>query len=136
MPYLELDIDSYEDCFKQVPGVEVVYAEYFGSYQGEFLCKIKKDGQELYISDGYGSCSGCDAFQAEFGWGTYYDDSGDGPSLEERLEHERERARKFAFSYIESALPKEQMIALLKKEIEEGAWGDTQAALDKILGEL
>ena len=37
----------------------------FGSYQGEWVAKI---GHDRYIIGSYGSCSGCDTFEAEFGW--------------------------------------------------------------------
>jgi hypothetical protein len=47
---------------------ETIYYHEFGSYQGEWLL-VSKDDDNYFIYKGYyGSCSGCDPFQAEFGW--------------------------------------------------------------------
>ena len=121
MPYLENEPSSYEEAFACVEGVTVEWAEYYGSYQGNFLCKIQKAGETLYIYDSYGSCSGCDSFQAEFGWSTYYYES-EGVTQEERLAHVKQRMAKWSFSYIESALPLQQMMNYLQNEC--GQWDD------------
>lgn len=39
----------------------------FGSYQGDWLARVSFQGKEGYVVGAYGSCSGCDAFEAEFG---------------------------------------------------------------------
>lgn len=40
-----------------------------GSYQGVWLAKVTTpDGSEGWVYGYYGSCSGCDAFEAEFGF--------------------------------------------------------------------
>lgn len=50
-------------------GVKVLGFEQFGSYQGEWWAKIEfPDHQVGFVNGGYGSCSGCDAFEAEFGY--------------------------------------------------------------------
>ena len=92
---------SYEDCIAMFPGVSNVKAQYFGSYQGQFLCSFEKDGEMWFLWDYYGSCSGCDSFEAEFG---YRDDVTD------------EKVVEFARSYVESACPKGQLVARLEKE--------------------
>ena len=46
-------------------GAEVLAFKTFGSYQGDWIAKIKLNGEILWIHDYYGSCSGCDAFQSE-----------------------------------------------------------------------
>lgn len=49
-------------------GHELIYFEKYGSYQGEWLMVSFLD-DEYYIWKGwYGSCSGCDAYEAEFSW--------------------------------------------------------------------
>lgn len=41
----------------------------FGSYQGEWMAHVTlPDGRTGVIMGYYGSCSGCDAFEAEFGY--------------------------------------------------------------------
>lgn len=47
----------------EAAGVEVEEFREFGSYQGTWIA-ILKDGR--VVEGSYGSCSGCDAFQAEF----------------------------------------------------------------------
>jgi hypothetical protein len=103
-----VSVSSYEGCIAQFPGVEVIEAKYYGSYQGEFLCKIKKDGEVLYIHDWYGSCSGCDSFEREF------DYEYDGVP--------KEKAVEFARPYVDAALPRDQMLAYLYKN--SGDWDD------------
>lgn len=81
-------------------GQEPVLYQTFGSYQGEWLM-LAKDAEHYYVyKDWYGSCSGCDSFEGEFG----YDE-----------EVTRERAAKFAEGYrpfIE--IPKETMRGLVR----------------------
>jgi hypothetical protein len=44
-------------CFKE-----------FGSYQGDWYALVTYKGEKGWVTGAYGSCSGCDAFQHEFGW--------------------------------------------------------------------
>ena len=55
---------SYQEAI-EAAGVKVLAFESFGSYQGDWFAKV--DGG--YVWGTYGSCTGCDAFEAEFGWG-------------------------------------------------------------------
>lgn len=49
---------------------EVLYYHEFGSYQGEWILLARDKARTYYIYTGYyGSCSGCDSFEAEFGYG-------------------------------------------------------------------
>jgi hypothetical protein len=95
---------SYEMAFAAVPDCQVVWAEYFGSYQGRFLAKIVYKGETLYLHDWYGSCSGCDSFEAEFGW-----DDDSKPDYQERL-------AAFGLPYVESALPLNNILTALRAE--------------------
>lgn len=65
---------------RQVP----IYYEEFGSYQGEWLMLARGDKDFLFYKGSYGSCSGCDSYEAEIS-------SSDGVSMEQ--------ARKFAADY-------------------------------------
>lgn len=49
-------------------GATVHDYEAFGSYQGDWLAKVTYEGKTGWIKGSYGSCSGCDALQAEFGY--------------------------------------------------------------------
>lgn len=59
---------SYEAAL-WATGVKVLGYETFGSYQGDWWAKVEFPNHQVgFIHDYYGSCSGCDAFEAEFGW--------------------------------------------------------------------
>lgn len=64
--YIECDwdINNYKWAL-EVAGATVLAFSDFGSYQGDWLAKVEWDGKTGWIKDYYGSCSGCDAFQAE-----------------------------------------------------------------------
>lgn len=88
----------------------------FGSYQGTFMALLN-DGR--IIEGSYGSCSGCDAFEAEFDY-----DSEDQPDYKKRL-------AEFGAGYLNSACPLEQMIDIYKKKAEgEYAWDDDKEILE------
>ena len=53
----------------EAAGCKVLQFEEFGSYQGEWLALVTHNGETGVVHGYYGSCSGCDAFEAEFGWG-------------------------------------------------------------------
>ena len=58
---------GYQWCL-EMAGARVIAYEEFGSYQGDWLAKVEYKGKVGWIHDYYGSCSGCDAFQAETGY--------------------------------------------------------------------
>ena len=113
---------SYEDAIAKVPGVTVEWAKYFGSYQGRFCAKLKIDGKDTpeYVMDYYGSCSGCDSYEASFG---YSDDPTDDQLIS------------FATPYVEAALPLDDAIRELMPK--PGQWYDTEdkEMLDYILAD-
>lgn len=45
-------------------GVDVVDSVYSGDYQGDLFMIVERDGKYGYAVTGYGSCSGCDAYEA------------------------------------------------------------------------
>lgn len=49
-------------------GATVHEFQEFGSYQGDWYAFVSYDGEHGFIHDYYGSCSGCDAFEAEVGY--------------------------------------------------------------------
>jgi len=55
---------AHEEALK-LAGFEVHAFAEFGSYQGDFLAKITYKGRDGYIHDYFGSCSFCDALEAE-----------------------------------------------------------------------
>jgi hypothetical protein len=56
---------SYEMTLEKA-GAKVFAYKTFGDYQGTWLAFVKYNGNKGIIEGSYGSCSGCDSFQAEF----------------------------------------------------------------------
>lgn len=55
---------SYEGLIQSCD-VEIILIEEDDDYQGDSLCVLKdRDGKYGFLIFGWGSCSGCDAFQA------------------------------------------------------------------------
>jgi hypothetical protein len=49
-------------------GAEVIEFTSFGSYQGKWMALVDYNGERGIVTGYYGSCSGCDAYEAEFGY--------------------------------------------------------------------
>lgn len=61
-------------------GAEVIDFKEIGSYQGTWGAIVNFQGQRSLVTGAYGSCSGCDAYQSQFGWSDddpYYDQETD-----------------------------------------------------------
>ena len=54
----------------EAAGAKVINFEQFGDYQGTWYALVEYNGQKGIVEGSYGSCSGCDAFEAEFSYGT------------------------------------------------------------------
>jgi len=53
----------------EAAGATVLAYESFGSYQGDWFALVVYGGKTFWVHGSYGSCSGCDAFCAEFDFG-------------------------------------------------------------------
>jgi hypothetical protein len=62
---------SYQKAM-EAAGATVLDFESFGSYQGEWWARVRHEGSEFWVNGSYGSCSGCDAFESEFGYGSHH----------------------------------------------------------------
>jgi hypothetical protein len=58
---------SYQNALSAA-GAEIHEFKEFGSYQGEWFALVTYNGEKGWVQGCYGSCSGCDSFEAEFGW--------------------------------------------------------------------
>lgn len=56
---------GYLQCLEKA-GAKVLDFKEFGSYQGDWLAFVQYMGETGIVQGSYGSCSGCDAFLAEF----------------------------------------------------------------------
>jgi hypothetical protein len=115
----------------EAAGATVLAFDEFGDYQGTWLAKVTV-GEELRLVTGsYGSCSGCDAFQAEFDFRShnhgdryvYPDDPADhDPSCEECARYSRELAE-FGRRYLDDPVDP----AVARKRFEEEREWDSEA---------
>jgi hypothetical protein len=114
----------------EAAGAKVLAFQEFGSYQGEWYAKVEYNGEVGWVQGSYGSCSGCDAFEGEFGY-TWYDDL----SEDEKAEYQR-RLADFGRTYLDTILPQEKQEELLNNVVEEDHWyyEDYQATLEFVKG--
>ena len=106
---------GYEQAIEKA-GATVHCFEHFGSYQGEWWAKVTNQGKTGWISGYYGSCSGCDAYEAEFG----YEDTDDAKLAAFGIEYledikTQEEAEKSASQNISWDHEAEEMVAFIKK---------------------
>lgn len=127
---------------------DVTVKEYkeFGSYQGTWIA-VLEDGR--FVEGSYGSCSGCDAFQAEFGYGeekiikqengkyyreNYYWDEDSVITEEEANELNKKydvKLKSFGEGYLNGAETKDEIVARYKRKCEdEYAWEDDKEILE------
>jgi hypothetical protein len=62
---------GYIDTLEKA-GATVLDNGQWGDYQGTWLAKVRYQDEFIFVGGNYGSCSGCDAFQAEFDF-TYHE---------------------------------------------------------------
>jgi len=90
-------------------GVKVLAFAEFGSYQGDWWAHVQfPNGQKFFVTGYYGSCIGCDSFQAEFGYS--YEDE-----LEPNYHH---RLKDFGRSYLDNCFTLEQAIEQSSRNVE------------------
>jgi hypothetical protein len=97
---------GYQTAMEAAGAVIHAY-ESFGDYQGSWYAKVTYNGETGWVEGSYGSCSGCDAFEAEFGWS--YEDE---PNVQERL-------AEFGRSYLTVVTPQEQQVAFFERQLAE-----------------
>jgi hypothetical protein len=124
-------------------GLKIKEMKEFGSYQGTWIA-ILEDGR--FIEGSYGSCSGCDAFQAEFNYdeeivkqenGKYYpnnntweDEITEGEAIAKNKEYS-EKLKSFGKRYTDSAETKEEIVSRYTiKCNDEFAWDDDKEILE------
>ena len=118
---------SYSEALKAA-GAEVHEFNEFGSYQGDWWAKVTYNEQTGWVTGSYGSCSGCDAFEAEFGYSghdcgsDYYyspfwgdDKFRDGCETCQSL---KERFIKFGQEYLEGIMSQEKAEEVAGRNIE------------------
>jgi hypothetical protein len=95
----------------EAAGAKVLDYKAFGDYQGTWIAITDKG----VIVGSYGSCSGCDAFEAEFGY-----------SYEEGSPTHQQRLAKFGQSYLDTPVDLDKMLADAQANVE---WDDNAALI-------
>jgi hypothetical protein len=112
-------MESYEAALTAA-GATVHAFKAFGSYQGEWYAYVTYKGDTGWVNGSYGSCSGCDAFQAEFDYtrhkhGDDYVWADDiekwTPETCDACATLRERMAAFGATYLERIMTQEEAIA-------------------------
>jgi hypothetical protein len=119
-------------------GAKVLAFDYFGDYQGTWVAKVEHAGVVKWVIGAYGSCSGCDAFEAEFGSG--YHDHGDEfhNSYDDKFPHAGcaecaaivERMAKAGANYLTNAHTYDEALAEVERQCSDPDWVDED---DKLL---
>jgi hypothetical protein len=94
----------------EAAGAEVHAYDSFGDYQGTWIAKVTYNGETGWVEGSYGSCSGCDAFEGEFGY-SYNDDDKD----------YQERLAEFGRSYLTCVTPQEQQVAYYERQVADSS---------------
>lgn len=78
-------------------GCEVLAFKEFGDYQGSWLAFVVYNGERGIVEGSYGSCSGCDAFQAVFDYGNGVPVEKDGKYYRDQYAWEEDETTKDEF---------------------------------------
>ena len=115
---------SYRDSL-EAAGAEVLQFAKFGDYSGQWFAKVRYNGEAGWIQDWYGSCSYCDAFQAEFDWDSDF-------VCEEDVQ---KRLANFGKRYLGTILPAEHYLPKLDESADwDGNAADAALWIRKIEG--
>jgi hypothetical protein len=98
---------SYELTLEKA-GAKVLAFKEVGSYQGDWMAIVEYNSQKAAVEGSYGSCSGCDAFEGEFGYGSEvkfedgkYIKNYDEEATEEEYNAYQQRLADFGKSYLD-----------------------------------
>lgn len=129
---------SYAQAMEAAGATVHDYAR-FGSYQGDWLADVTFDGGRGIIAGSYGSCSGCDAFEATFG----YNDSDDGCSEHSYEKRDDcvactaqgdayfEKLRDFGIAYLDRVMNEDELARYRAEMVEQSGWdSDAPAIID------
>lgn len=100
---------SYRDAL-EAAGANVLEMRYFGSYQGDWFAVVEHNGKRGLVSGAFGSCTVCDAFDAEFD--SYYGDE------KESEEDYNKRLAEFGSEYLSDLRNTNELIEDFKRQAE------------------
>ena len=122
----------------EATGAIVHEYEQFGDYQGTWGMIVTHEGKRCLIMGAFGSCSGCDAFEAEFGYndqpreenGKYYTNQYGNNEItkdqyDDLISNYNERLSNFGKHYLETVWDKWDIENRLKN-ISDDEWYDKE----------
>lgn len=131
---------GYEKALEKA-GCKILDFKEFGSYQGTWLAFVEYNGEKGIVEGSYGSCSGCDSFQAEFDYtdeptekdGKYYktywadeDDEITKEEYEELLKTAETKLADFGRSYLSGGLYGKEHYQNRLSNLKEDDWFDEE----------
>lgn len=129
---------SYQQAM-EAAGAYVADFEEFGSYQGDWWAKVEFNGRTGFVRGYFGSCTGCDAFQGEFGYHEERCDEhrwkrpeefADCPSCKSKAASYQERLAAFGAEYLEDIQSAETAVMNASRNLD---WdSDARAMVDWI----
>lgn len=115
----------------EAAGAKVHEFKEFGSYQGHWFALVTYKGERGWVSGSYGSCGGCDSFEAEFGYSSDYDCDKHAYASDEKkvgcaecatlTAAYNEKLKSFGEGYLGGVAPADN---ILKELDEAGEWDD------------
>lgn len=102
----------------EAAGAELHEFEQFGSYQGDWWALVTYNGTKGFVHGSYGSCSVCDAFEGEFGYGAedeceehrYHGHKADCATCVSTKTEYAKRLKDFGIGYLDDVLSQEAAI--------------------------
>lgn len=107
---------SYKEAL-EAAGAEILAFKYFGDYQGAWYGKVKFNNHIGWITDYFGSCDVCDAFQSDFG---------------DKEQTSQENLAIFGLEYLDNILSQDEIEKYAKKNI---CWDSAVIDIFKFLKE-
>lgn len=110
----------------EIAGAKVIAYQSFGSYQGDWIAEVVYNGKHGYVHSYYGSCSGCDALQAEFDFSShdhfdtnYYNPLYNGVDTTcETCMSVYKKMQEFGASYLKEIISYDEILANISKNLE------------------
>lgn len=114
----------------EAAGCRVLAFGEFGTWSGDWWARVDLQGKQHWVSGYYGSCSGCDAFEGEFGW-EFHDEEINkewieiGDPRHSRYTEYQEKLIVFGLSYLDNLKTQEEAEAASSRDdswdVEAGA---------------
>lgn len=100
-------MSRYTDAMEKA-GANVLAYEHFGSYQGDAWALVEYDGKRGWVTYSFGSCSGCDSYEAQHFYGPYRNDYDSQEEYDAAVAELDKRIADFGRDYLSEILTQEE----------------------------